>query len=188
MPWKNGGGVTREIALGPAGAGPEEFLWRLSIAEVATSGPFSVFSGIDRTLTVLEGDGLKLDFAEGDDLVIDVPWRPAAFDGGRACEGRLIGGPVVDFNVMSRRGRSGHRVRLAKLSDERLTEALENEVTAILVLEGSVVGVVGTERYDIEPRQVLLVERDAEERGTWQLAGGPETTALIVEIDLSVVS
>ena len=185
-PWKNGGGMTREIAVGPEGAGLEDFLWRLSVAEVAASGPFSAFPGIDRTLTLLQGDGLKLDFEEGDDLVIDVRWRPAAFDGGRLCQGRLIGGPVTDFNVMSRRGRVSHRVRPVDLSDQELTESLENEVTAILVLEGGVEAAVGGERAALAPRELLLVEREAGERGTWKLAAAAETRALIVEIDLSI--
>lgn len=186
MPWKNGGGMTREIAIGPEGAGMEDFLWRLSVAEVAASGPFSAFPGIDRTLTLLEGDGLKLDFEEGDDLVIDVRWRPAAFDGGRACQGRLIGRAVTDFNVMTRRDRVSHRVRSVDLSDQELTEALENEVTALMVLEGGIEAAVGGERLQVAPREVLLVEREGAERGTWKLAAEPETRALIVEIDLSI--
>jgi environmental stress-induced protein Ves len=31
-PWKNGGGVTREIAVHPQGAGFDDFVWRLSMA------------------------------------------------------------------------------------------------------------------------------------------------------------
>ena len=60
MPWKNGGGVTTEIAVFPANAGLEDFEWRLSMATVASDGPFSLFAGIDRTLAVLEGEGLVL--------------------------------------------------------------------------------------------------------------------------------
>ncbi len=61
MPWKNGGGVTVEIAIHPQGASVDDFDWRVSMATVASDGPFSVFPGIDRTLSVLEGDGILLD-------------------------------------------------------------------------------------------------------------------------------
>ena len=186
MPWKNGGGTTFELATGPEGADLDSFLWRLSIAQVGRSGPFSAFPGIDRTLTVLNGEGLKLDFAEGDDIVIDMRWRPASFDGGRSCIGRLIGGPVEDFNVMTRRGRATHRVRAVKLDDEEFAEALENEVTALLVTAGKVVALVGKERIELEPRELLLVDRDGGERGSWELRGAPGSTALLVEIDLSI--
>ncbi len=54
-PWKNGGGRTAEILAMPEGAGLDGFDWRISTAEVAQSGPFSLFAGLDRWLTVLEG-------------------------------------------------------------------------------------------------------------------------------------
>jgi environmental stress-induced protein Ves len=186
MPWKNGGGQTLEIALGPEGAGVEDFLWRLSIAQVAESGPFSAFPGVDRTLTVLKGDGLKLDFEEGADLVVDVPWQPASFDGGRACRCRLIGGAVEDFNVMTRRGRATHRVRALRLDDEELIEALEKEVTAVLVTAGQVEAQVHGQALRMAPRELLLVEREPAERCTWELRGEPHSNALLVEIDFSV--
>ena len=53
MPWKNGGGETVEIAVSPEGAALSEFDWRISMATVATDGPFSIFPGIDRTLSIL---------------------------------------------------------------------------------------------------------------------------------------
>lgn len=185
-PWKNGGGITREIAIGPEGAASGgEFLWRLSIAEVAGSGPFSVFPGVDRTLTILEGAGIKLDFAEGDDQVIDVKWRQARFDGGRACAGQLIGGPVTDFNVMTRRPQVAHRVRLIKLADETLAEALENEVTALLLLKGELVVECGEARATLAPRDCFLVERGPGEGGSLRAVCASDAAALLVEIDLS---
>ncbi len=60
MPWKNGGGHTTEIAAFPAGAGLASFVWRVSIADVLQDGPFSPFPGIDRTLVLLEGEGMRL--------------------------------------------------------------------------------------------------------------------------------
>ena len=186
MPWKNGGGTTFELAAGPEGAGLDAFLWRLSIAQVGQTGPFSAFPGIDRTLTVLKGEGLKLDFSEGSDIVLDVPWQPASFDGGRPCVGRLIGGPVEDFNVMTRRGKAAHRVRPIKLDEEELAEALENEVTALLLTAGRGLALVGKQRIDLEERELLLVERDAGEQGTWELRGCPQASALLVEIDLTI--
>ncbi len=59
-PWKNGGGTTAEIAIAPAGAGFDDFDWRISLATIAQSGGFSVFPGIDRTLALVEGAGVAL--------------------------------------------------------------------------------------------------------------------------------
>src|ERR1700720_3517473 len=59
-PWKNGGGSTTEIAAAPEGASLDIFDWRISMARVASDGPFSDFPGIDRTLAVVSGHGLAL--------------------------------------------------------------------------------------------------------------------------------
>ena len=61
MPWKNGGGETVEIAVSPEGAGLGDFDWRVSMARVEADGLFSVFPGVDRTLSILEGEGMVLD-------------------------------------------------------------------------------------------------------------------------------
>ena len=53
--WKNGLGVTREIAAYPPGSDLDSFGWRVSMASVDTGGPFSSFPGVDRQLAVLEG-------------------------------------------------------------------------------------------------------------------------------------
>ncbi|MGA5823017.1 HutD family protein [Kitasatospora sp. NPDC094028] len=103
-PWLNGGGVTREVAGFPAGAGLDGFDWRVSLADVAAAGPFSVFPGIDRVITLVEGAGMVLT-VDGAEQPVDAPLRPFAFPGDAATDCRLLGGPVVDFNVMTRRGR-----------------------------------------------------------------------------------
>src|ERR1700724_4705436 len=64
-PWKNGGGSTTEIAAAPFGATLDNFDWRVSMARVASDGPFSEFAGIDRTLAVVKGGGLELTIGGG---------------------------------------------------------------------------------------------------------------------------
>lgn len=105
MPWKNGGGETREIASWPPGAGLDSFGWRISIATIAATGPFSVFAGIDRQIMLLEGDGVQL-AGKGGALHhrLDTPHVPFAFSGDEAVDCTLLGGASSDFNVMTRRG------------------------------------------------------------------------------------
>ena len=111
VPWKNGGGSTREVACWPPGAGLDDFDWRVSIANVAASGPFSVFAGVDRTIMWLAGDGLRLQ-ALGLDYRLDTLHAPFAFSGDVALHCTLLGGESTDLNVMSRRtrGRAGVRI------------------------------------------------------------------------------
>lgn len=112
-PWKNGGGSTREIASWPPGAGLGAFDWRVSIATIAAGGPFSVFAGVDRTIMLLEGDGVRLHAADsGLDHRLDTPFAPFAFSGDLALDCTLLGGASDDFNVMSRRARCEAEVRV----------------------------------------------------------------------------
>ena len=102
MPWKNGGGVTREIVCQPPGAGLDAFDWRVSIAHIASDGPFSRFEGVDRVITLLEGAGVQLSSDDG--MVahrLATAWQPFAFAGEAAIDSRLIDGPWDDFSVMT---------------------------------------------------------------------------------------
>ena len=110
-PWKNGGGSTREVACWPAGAGLDDFDWRVSIACMAAPGPFSRFPGVDRVIALLEGDGAHLR-GNGIDHRLDVPLQPFAFPGDAAIDCTLLGGASTDFNVMSRRGKLRAEVRV----------------------------------------------------------------------------
>jgi len=102
MPWKNGGGQTHEIAVQPDGAGMAAFAWRVSVAEVAQDGPFSRFPGVDRTLVLLAGNGIRLAGA-GAPLDLRTLYEPVTFTGEAELDCVLADGPVRDFNLMVRR-------------------------------------------------------------------------------------
>lgn len=96
-PWKNGGGLTHE--LWREGGGPAGFALRLSIAEVASDGPFSHFPGVDRVICLLDGAGFRLRRADGLALTLSRP-APFAFHGEDDWTCTLLGGPALDFNLM----------------------------------------------------------------------------------------
>ncbi|MFE4721071.1 HutD family protein [Streptomyces sp. NPDC056728] len=102
-PWKNGGGVTRNIAASPPDAGTDDFVWRVSLADVEGDGPFSAFPEVDRTLTMVEGAGMELTLG-GEHRTVDERYVPQDFRGDVPTDCHLIDGPVVNFNVMWRRG------------------------------------------------------------------------------------
>ena len=105
-PWKNGGGVTRTVLASPPGAGFDNFDWRVSIADVSTSGAFSRFPGVDRTIVLLGGAGMVLRIGDAEELMLNVPFEPYAFSGDAHVDSRLLNGPARDFNLMARRGRA----------------------------------------------------------------------------------
>ena len=103
QPWRNGAGLTREIAAAPAGS--DGFDWRISVAEVTRDAPFSAFPGIDRCIVLLHGAGLLLRANHGSfEHRLDTPCVPHHFSGDLALHATLLGGPSSDFNVMVRRG------------------------------------------------------------------------------------
>lgn len=115
MPWKNGHGVTHEIAREPASG--DSFLWRLSIAEVAADGDFSLFPGIDRTISLIQGAGMELDFKEAPGKRIDRAFAPFDFAGDWHCRCRLIDGPIRDFNLMVDRSAMRAETRVLRLGE-----------------------------------------------------------------------
>src|SRR5207253_9624596 len=103
-PWKNGGGLTREVIVHPSGSDLTRFDWRVSLAEIRAPGPFSSFPGIDRRMAVLEGR-LSLSIGKGGGMIA-TPGTPAlTFPGEAAAVADPCGGPVPGGAVRTRRGR-----------------------------------------------------------------------------------
>ena len=156
MPWKNGGGVTTEIIVSPAGAGLDDFDWRISMAKVESGGPFSSFANIDRTLSVLEGEGIELAIAGQNKVRLDRTTPPLPFPADAPTEADLIGGPILDLNVMSRRGRRSHTVRRVNLSTP-LTLASQADI--VIVFDGDgVVDVQAPDPVRLGPHDAIVLE------------------------------
>jgi len=110
MPWKNGLGLTTEIAVSPMHAGFEGNAsdWRVSIAKVEKDCEFSRFPGYDRSIMLIEGAGMELNFDSTPSQRIDQHHVPFKFKGESQTYCRLLDGLVRDFNVMSARGKFKH--------------------------------------------------------------------------------
>ena len=182
MPWKNGGGRTTEIAAYPSGAGLDAFLWRVSLADVERDGPFSSFPGVERTIVLLEGAGMRLH--EGERATeLTTPFAPHAFGGDAAIDCRLIAGPVRDFNAMFRRGRACGSVTVVR---ERETEfgpaqfRLAYAVTGVHECSGVTAAPVRLEAR----HAVLVTEADGSEAPSIAIRPlGADAVALLVSVD-----
>ncbi len=104
-PWKNGYGTTLDIAIAP-GSDPA---WRVSLASIERAGPFSDFTGYDRTIVVVSGSGCVLRFDDDEAVTLEA-LRPYSFRGEQAVSADLQDGPVEALNVMSKRIECAHRV------------------------------------------------------------------------------
>ena len=106
-PWKNGGGSTTELWCEPPSAGLDDFVWRVSVARIASDGPFSLFPGVDRVIALLQGAGVHLSGQGHVPLTeLTTPLMPFAFPGEAHVTATRMGGDSLDFNVMTRRGRA----------------------------------------------------------------------------------
>ena len=136
-PWKNGGGVTWEIAIDPPGAGLEEFRWRVSRARIGADGPFSLFPNCERWITCVEGAGFALHFDDGVKLAVP-PFQPIRFSGDRAATCRLADGPCTDINIIARRDLVAVDVATVPAPDalpEGIGSALQNERELLVRLD-----------------------------------------------------
>lgn len=96
MLWKNGAGFTLEIARSQ---GDTDFEWRISMADVTTSGPFSLFPNKQRIISVLDGQGMVLH-------VDDLPAKKLkqgdifVFHGESQVQSELVDGAIRDLNLI----------------------------------------------------------------------------------------
>jgi environmental stress-induced protein Ves len=158
LPWKNGGGLTREVLAQPPGSDLGHFDWRVSIAEIHRAGPFSRFPGIERRMAVLEGC-LRLSIDEGAALSVTPDTPPVEFSGDVPTFADPVGGPVTDLNVMMRRGRFDCRFeRRVASAPIRLTP---RPGTRVIVALSELIARCAAEEADLAKLDALLIEGDS---------------------------
>jgi len=101
VPWKNGGGITRDLF-----ADAIDWRWRISLADIAVDGPFSDYPGVERWFSVIEGRGVELRFRDASHA-LRVGDEPLRFDGAHGPGCRLLEGPTRDLNLLLRDGVRG---------------------------------------------------------------------------------
>ncbi|WP_175948622.1 HutD/Ves family protein [Burkholderia pyrrocinia] len=154
-PWKNGGGVTREIGAFPPGAALDAFAWRVSVADVGTAGPFSRFDGIDRTLVLLSGAGMTLAEAGGARHVLDTQLTRADFAGETVIDATLHDGATRDFNLMTRRSAARGALDVWRAGAHRI----ERADTVLLFCAAGAVGVeIDGTHYALEEMDTLRLD------------------------------
>jgi hypothetical protein len=161
-PWKNGGGSTTEIAAAPGGASLDAFDWRISMARVASDGPFSDFPGIDRTLAVISGSGLMMTIGSEAPVTLECGSEPFSFAGDIPTSARLVAGEVIDLNVMTRRRRFSHRLR--RVRQPVSCEFVSDDVAVVLSLNGSTTLASGQDSVSLDHGEAVVLERGFDAR------------------------
>lgn len=170
--WKNGGGITHEIT---AHQGSGYMIWRLSVAEVVSDGPFSIFEGKERILTVIEGSGIELLHDGG--KISARPFQPVRFSGELPIDGILTLGGVRNFNLIFDPSQVKAAVELVSPPDiEPLTSTSRREF-ALFCAEGY----AETTGGETLPEDSCTLFR----RGLSLTKISPQTKLLLVTLDLA---
>jgi environmental stress-induced protein Ves len=185
QPWRDGGGVTREVAAfhsseaetatpaetGGAPAAPAVpaqdagWQWRVSIADVSKAGAFSPFPGMDRLLTVVDGDLLLLS-VDGVEHPLE-KYRPFRFSGDAASSSTLPTGDVRNLNVITRSGAFKGYTSIVELSKKRAHPVFEGQLGILLQGQATVSPDIAVAGSGAEHDPLLATDRVP--------AAGPET-------------
>ena len=180
MPWKNGRGETAEIAICPAGAPFDKFDWRVSMARVEADGPFSLFDGIDRTLAILDGAGLRLRIAGRPMTEITPSSAPCTFAADVATDATLVAGPITDLNVMTRRGRATHSVRRQDFAAVARLEG-HAQTTLVVCATGRLGVATANGNQQLEPKDTVVLDLGD---GPIVISPEPQASAFIIELEV----
>ncbi len=163
--WKNGGGLTHEAIRVPASG--EHYRWRVSVAEISASGPFSDFTGYQRKMVLLAGEGLRLQFGDGGRIELRRPGDLVEFDGAQAVHCELVAGPCADLNLITANGVEVTDARVERLASPLLLDLRRGQTALVFAIGGG-----------------AIVESEAAEPavlGPWDLAvlsGGAGTASI----------
>ena len=180
LPWKNGAGSTTEIAVEPEGATWEAFDWRVAIADIRESGPFSSFPGIDRSIMLLDAPrGTQMELRIDGRRVRMLPREFVDFAGEATTEGILYTDPaghgsgadnaVRDFNVMSRRGLIRHRRGYQSLSPNEVHRMGGVDTRIAYVASGTAELIHAQNSRTLNAGESVIASGD----DTLELKGGP---------------
>ncbi|MGR0160281.1 HutD/Ves family protein [Paenarthrobacter nitroguajacolicus] len=131
-PWRNGGGVTRELASHPKAASAQDgaWDWRVSIADVSKAGEFSTFPDMERVITIIDGELLLLT-VDGAEHPLE-KYRPFRFSGEAASSATLPTGDVRDLNVIARAGAFKGYTSIVEISKKRAHPVFEGQLAVLL--------------------------------------------------------
>jgi hypothetical protein len=131
-PWKNGGGITHEALRMPESGDP--FRWRVSVAHIDASGPFSDFAAYDRKMVLLQGAGIELRFSDGTHKALRQVGELVEFDGALSTYCELLKGPCVDLNLMVSKSEKA-AVRVERFIESVAVKASRNETLLVFPID-----------------------------------------------------
>jgi uncharacterized protein len=154
-PWKNGGGVTLEVASFPEGSSLDSFGWRISVGEMRQGGSFSEFPGVDCHMAVLEGRlALTIRGRRTTELSPESP--VVSFPGDVPCSAQPLSPIITDLHLMVRRGRFISSMERRAINADDTLRTKDSDVTALIALEPLRMR-AARHRFELEAHDAVLL-------------------------------
>ena len=180
MPWKNGQGSTTELLIEPIGAGLDDFDWRISCATVQADGDFSSFHGVDRSLLIMSGSGMNLNFNQQVTLTLTPESQVLNFVGEDHVQAGLLHDAITDFNVMTRRSRWLHSLEKYTF-DQVLSLQTQSDLLLIYHADGDVVQCMGND-VTLSRYELLRIESSGLDSGRIAFKSKGKATLYVVHL------
>jgi environmental stress-induced protein Ves len=161
QPWRNGGGVTWQVASSPRGATVDDFDWRISIAEIAQDGEFSRYPGVERVIAVIDGPGVYLD-VDGATHLLE-PFAPLRFPGSARTSSRLRGGTTRDLNLMVRASGPSGSIEFVRVGTEPVV--VDGDCVVLVAGNAAVSGTATGEAQPLSRYDAVLADAPLHVRG-----------------------
>lgn len=193
MPWKDGGGTTREIARWPAadagsGFAHPSFAWRVSIADIAASCSFSRFDGYDRTLVMLNGARMTLHIGQRPAVDL-VRLASCAFEGEAPVRCTLPDGPVRDLNVMVARGRARELTEVLRPGSAMRSHAIRGSALLLHCRDGAAAVALDDGRtFDLNDGATLRIDAGMLPYGSFGIASADSTSPVLIAIHITLLA
>ena len=140
--WKNGQGRSWSIGNSRSFTGHDHD-WSVSIALVEGECEFSLYPGIDRTLGIIQGDGMQIRLGDRE-ILLTQDSEPFSFDGEAKVFGDILHGRhVMDFNVLTLRSSCTHSSKRIRLVDEFIPASDSDVLIAHVHSSAAVIRVKG---------------------------------------------
>ena len=167
QPWRNGGGVTQELLVWPAGEGvAADWQLRISVARIDRSGPFSAYPGVERWFAVVQGDGVVLRLPNRR-VMLGAGSEPVRFEGAAAPRCELLDGATQDLNLMVRSDAGRGAIVLARPGEEWLSSA---RLRALYTAEAATLQIDGTDAAVLQAGTLAWADDAGQQR--WRLKAG----------------
>ncbi|MEO8297139.1 MAG: HutD family protein [Burkholderiales bacterium] len=162
--WRNGAGWTRTIDSASQG---EHIVWRVSLAEINRSAPFSLFPGMDRTAVLLQGGPLTLRSPQ-QHWTLQVPGDQARFPGEWALSNTAPETDALIWNLMVRRGQAAAELVVQHRAPVELPDDGDS-FTWVMRGRYRLVAPDGADRGSLDEGEGLHSRKTQDVQGCWTL-------------------